>query len=142
VPTASTCPSPPTRLAFSLADLPLPSPLPTHTGSNAGTYDLVPTITNRFGGGIATITGTVGGTGPLTGLKISVGATHGGTHKDRLVDTDFNTATRLLPFCTPNPHQTASGSTFQFELDLTGVAEIKLYAKSSNGATVALEVGC
>ena len=109
--------------------------------SNAGTYDLVATITNRFGGGTSTITGIVGGTGPLTGLKISAAATHGGTHKDRLVDADFNTATRLLPFCTANPHQTASGGTFQFELDLTGVAEIKLYGKSSNGATIALEVG-
>ena len=116
--------------------------VPAQTVSNAGTYDLVATITNRFGGQIATITGIVGGTGPLTGLKVSIAAIHGGTHKDRLVDADFNTATRLLPFCTSNPHQTASGSTFQFELDLTGVAEIKLYAKSSNGATVALEVGC
>ena len=111
------------------------------TVSNAGTYDLVATITNRFGGGIVTLTGIVGGAGPLTGLKISVAATHGGTHKDRLVDSDFNTPTRLLPFCTPSPHQTPSGGTFQFELDLTGVAEIKLYAKSSNGATVALEAG-
>jgi hypothetical protein len=112
------------------------------TVSSAGTYDLVATITNRFGGRILTLTGIVAGVGPLTGLKISVAATQGGTHKDRLVDTDFNTATRLLPFCTPNAYQTASGSTFQFELDVTGVAEIKLYGKSSTGATVALEVGC
>ena len=111
------------------------------TISNASTYDLVATITNRFGGGIVTLSGIVGGAGPLTGLKISVAATHGGTHKDRLVDADFNTATRLLPFCTPSPHQAASGQTFQFELDLSGVAEIKLYAKSANGATVAIEVG-
>lgn len=112
------------------------------TVTNAGTYDLVATITNRFGGGILTLTGIVGGTGPLTGLKLSVAATHGGTHKDRLVDTDFNTPTRLLPFCTASPHLAASGATFQFELDLTGVAEIKLYGKSSNGATIALEAGC
>jgi len=112
------------------------------TVSNAGTYDLVATITNRFGGRVLTVTGIVAGTGPLTGLKLSVAATPGGTHKDRLVDTDFNTATRLLPFCTPNAYQTASGSTFQFELDITGVAEIKLYGKSTNGATIALEVGC
>jgi len=111
------------------------------TVSNAGTYDLVATITNRFGGGVVTITGIVGGAGPLTGLKISVAATHGGTHKDRLVDSDFSTPTRLLPFCTPAPHQTASGGTFQFELDLTGVAEVKLYGKSANGATIALEIG-
>jgi hypothetical protein len=116
--------------------------IPAQNISNAGTYDLIATIANRCGGGIASITGIVAGTGPLTGLKLSIAATHGGTHKDRLVDADFNTATRLLPFCTSNPHQTASGSTFQFELDLTGVAEIKLYGKSSNGATVALEVGC
>ena len=112
------------------------------TVSSAGTYDLVATITNRCGGGIVTLTGIVGGTGPLTGLKISVAATHGGTHKDRLIDSDFNTPTRLLPFCTATPHTTASGNTFQFELDLTGVAEIKLYGKSSNGATIALEIGC
>ncbi|HXE53787.1 MAG TPA: hypothetical protein VN541_12265, partial [Tepidisphaeraceae bacterium] len=73
---------------------------------------------------------------------LSVAATQGGTHKDRLVDADFNTPTRLLPFCTANPHLTASGSTFQFELDLTGVAEVKLYGKSSNGATIAIEAGC
>ena len=110
--------------------------------SSAGTYDLVATITNHFGGRVATITGIVGGTGPLTGLKLSVAATHGGTHHDRLVDADFNAATRLLPFCTASPHQTAAGASFQFELDLTGVAEVKLYGKSSNGATIALEVGC
>ena len=110
--------------------------------SGAGTYDPVATITNRFGGRVITVTGIVGGPGPLTGLKLSVAATHGGTHKDRLVDADFNTATRLLPFCTPTPHQTAAGNAFQFELDLTGVAEIKLYARSGNGASVALEVGC
>src|SRR5579885_2261287 len=106
--------------------------IPAQPVSNAGTYDLVATITNRFGGGIVTLTATVGGTGPLTGFKLSVAATHGGTHKDRLVDADFNTPTRLLPFCTTNPHQTASGSSFQFELDMTGVAEVKLYGKSSN----------
>jgi hypothetical protein len=115
---------------------------PPQTVSSAGTYDLVATIINRLGGRILTVTGIVAGTGPLTGLKLSVAATQAGTHKDRLVDTDFNTATRLLPFCTPNAYQTASGSTFQFELDITGVAEIKMYAKSSAGATVALEVGC
>ena len=112
------------------------------TISSAGTYDLIATITNRGGGRILTVTGIVAGTGPLTGLKLSVAATQAGTHKDRLVDTDFNAATRLLPFCSPNAYQTASGSTFQFELDITGVAEIKLYGKSAAGATVALEVGC
>ena len=112
------------------------------TVTSAGTYDLIATITSRFGGRILTVTGIVGGVGPLTGLKLTVAAVQGGTHKDRLVDTDFNTATRLLPFCTANAYQTASGNTFQFELDITGVAEIKLFGKSNNGATVALEVGC
>jgi hypothetical protein len=116
--------------------------IPAQAISNASTYDLVATITNRFGCRVVTITGIVAGAGPLTGLKLSVAATHGGTHKDRLVDADFNTATRLLPFCTSSPHLTSSGSTFQFELDLTGVAEIKLYGKSGNGATIGLEVGC
>ena len=115
---------------------------PAQPVSNAGTYDLVATITNRFGGGLVTVTGIVAAPGPLTGLKISVAAVHGGTHKDRLVDADFNTPTRLLPFCTISPHLTPAGGSFQFELDLTGVAEIKLYAKSAAGATVALEIGC
>ena len=115
--------------------------IPAQPVSGAGTYDLVATITHRFGGGMVTVTGIVGGAGPLTGLKISVAAVHNGTHKDRLIDADFNTATRLLPFATLNPHQTAAGGTFQFELDLSGVAEIKLYAKSAIGATLALEVG-
>jgi hypothetical protein len=115
--------------------------VPAQPVSNAGTYDLLATLSLRSAT-ILTITGTVSGTGPLTGLKLSVSAIPNGTHKDRLLDTDFNTATRLLPFATPNPHQTASGSTFQFELDATGVAEIKLYAKSTNGAAVALELGC
>ena len=116
--------------------------LPAQAVSNASTYDLVATITNRFGGRMLTLTGIVGGAGPLTGLKLSVAATHGGTHVDRLLDADFNTATRLLPFCTINPHETASGDAFQFEIDLSGVAEIKLYGKSSNGATIAIEAGC
>jgi hypothetical protein len=116
--------------------------IPAQPVSSAGTYDLVAIITNRFGGRTLTLTGIVAGAGPLTGLKLSVAATHGGTHVDRLLDADFNTATRLLPFCTPSPHQTASAHAFQFELDLTGVAEIKLYGKSSNGATIAIEAGC
>jgi hypothetical protein len=116
--------------------------IPPQTISSAGTYDLIATITNRAGGRILTLTGIVAGTGPLTGLKLSVAATQAGTHKDRLVDTDFNTATRLLPCCTTNAYQPGSGSTFQFELDITGVAEIKLYGKSTTGATVGLEVGC
>jgi len=115
---------------------------PAQPVSNAGTYDLVATITSRFGGGIVTVTGTVGAPGPLSGMKLSVAAVHGGTHKDRLVDSDFNTPTRLLPFCTISPHLTPAGGSFQFELDLTGVAEVKLYAKSSAGATIALEIGC
>lgn len=114
---------------------------PAQPVSNAGTYDLVATVTTRSAT-LATVTGVVGGAGPLTGLKLSVAANPNGTHKDRLVDADFNTATRLLPFATPNPHQTPAGSAFQFTLDLTGVAELKLYAKSTNGATVALELGC
>jgi len=114
---------------------------PAQPVSNAGTYDLIATITTRAST-LLTLTGSVTGAGPLTGLKLSVAATVNGTHKDRLVDADFNTATRLLPFATPHTHPTPPGSSFQFELDLTGVAEIKLYAKSSTGAGVALELGC
>ena len=115
--------------------------LPAQPVTNAGTYDLLATVSLRSAT-LLTITGSVTGTGPLTGLKLSTSAIPNGTHKDRLVDTDFNTATRLLPFSTPNPHTTASGSTFQFTLDATGIAEIKLYAKSTNGASVSLELGC
>ena len=115
--------------------------IPPQPVTNAGTYDLLATISLRSAT-LLTITGSVTGPGPLTGLKLSTSAIPNGTHKDRLVDTDFNTATRLLPFATPNPHQTPSGSSFQFTLDLTGVAELKLYAKSTTGATVAIELGC
>jgi hypothetical protein len=115
--------------------------IPAQPVSNAGTYDLLATLSLRSAT-LLTITGTVTGTGPLTGLKLSIAAIPNGSHNDRLLDTDFNTATRLLPFSTPNPHQTATGNSFQFELDATGVAELKLYAKSTTGAAVALEVGC
>jgi hypothetical protein len=115
--------------------------LPAQPVSNAGAYDLLATLSLRSAT-LITLTGIVSAPGPLTGLKLSTSAVPNGTHKDRLVDTDFNTATRLLPFSSPNPHQTASGSSFQFELDATGVAELKLYAKSTNGASVSLEVGC
>ena len=115
--------------------------LPPQPVSNAGAYDLLATLSLRSAT-LLTVTGSVTGTGPLTGLKLSISALPNGTHKDRLVDTDFNTATRLLPFSTPNPHTTASGSTFQFTLDATGVSELKLYAKSTNTASVSLELGC
>ena len=115
--------------------------IPPQPVTNAGTYDLLATISLRSAT-LLTITGSVTGPGPLTGLRLSASALPNGTHKDRLVDTDFNTATRLLPFSTPNPHTTASGSTFQFTLDATGISELKLYAKSTNGANIALELGC
>ena len=115
--------------------------IPSQPVSNAGTYDLLATLTLRSAT-LLTVTGSVSGTGPLTGLKLSISALPNGTHKDRLVDTDFNTATRLLPFSTPNPHTTATGSTFQFTLDATGISELKLYAKSTNTASVSLELGC
>jgi len=115
--------------------------IPAQPVSNAGTYDLLATLTLRSAT-LLTVTGSVTGAGPLTGLKLSISALPNGTHKDRLVDTDFNTATRLLPFSTPNPHTTTSGNTFQFTLDATGVSELKLYAKSTNTASVSLELGC
>jgi hypothetical protein len=115
--------------------------IPAQPVSSEGTYDLLATLTLRSAS-LLTVTGSVSGTGPLTGLKLSISALPNGTHKDRLVDTDFNTPTRLLPFSTQNPHTTSSGNTFQFTLDATGVAELKLYAKSTNGASVSLELGC
>ena len=115
--------------------------IPAQPVSNAGTYDLLATL-NLRSATLLTITGSVSGTGPLTGLKLSIAALPNGTHKDRLVDSDFNTATRLLPFSTQNPHTTASGNNFQFTLDSTGASELKLYAKSATGASVALELGC
>ena len=115
--------------------------IPSQPVSNAGTYDLIATLTLRSAT-LITVTGSVTGTGPLTGLKLSISALPNGTHKDRLLDTDFNTATRLLPFSTTNPHTTTSGNTFQFTLDATGLPELKLYAKSTTGASVSLELGC
>src|SRR5258708_10507805 len=51
--------------------------------SSAGTYDLIATITRRGAGPcLLTVTGIVAGTGPLTGLKLSVAATQAGTHHD------------------------------------------------------------
>jgi hypothetical protein len=128
-------------LDFSARDNIRTGVLPAQPVSSAGTYDEVALIANHCEGRILTLTGIVGGAGPLTGLKVSVAAVHGGTHVDRLIDADFNTATRLLPFCTSNAYQTPSGSAFQFEIDLTGVAELKLYGKSANGATIAIEAG-
>ena len=76
----------------------------------------------------------------LTHFKMSFVAKVGDTEVVVLEDTDFNTATLILPYAKSNIYQTADGSNFQFILDrIDAVAEIVFYAKSvGGGATVVL----
>ena len=113
---------------------------PSQAVDNSATFNVLAVIVLKRLGPV-TITGIVSGTGPLTGLKISAAAGRGLTHVDRLTNTDFNTPTSFLLFSTPNPHTTASGGSFQFTVNASGIGELKIYASSSNGASVSLEVG-
>ena len=111
------------------------------TISAAGTYDLIATLAT-MGVNRLTITGTVGGTGPLTGLELTFAANTGGTHVIALQDSDFSTATDTLlrSLGLSAPTNIATGSKFQFTVDLFGaVPEVNFRAKSSAGATVAIE---
>ena len=109
--------------------------------SNAGTYDLLATISVPQARSKILITGIVGGTGPLTGFKITGAAKPGGTHAFALVDGDFNTASQRCPDATANIYTSVTGATFWLTLDLTGIQEIKIYGKSSNATTIAFEIG-
>jgi hypothetical protein len=79
----------------------------------------------------------------LTSLKITrsmkVGGHTAGSQKDVLVDTDFNTATEFLRECLPaSPHTAADGTRIQLKIDVSGAAEIGIYAKS-DGANLVVE---
>lgn len=109
--------------------------------STGSTYDLIATI-QTAGVQRLTVTGTVGGTGPLTGLKLTFAGINGGTHVAALTDSDFSTATDTLlrSLGLSAPTSISTGSTFQFTVDLFGaVAEVAFRAKSASGATVAIE---
>lgn len=116
-----------------------------------GTFKLIATIDCTYGshrrGSLAatrryvTITGTVSGE-DLTGFKLSRAAIPGGTHKDWLSDADFNTPTTKCPDATEDLYTTAAGGTFQLSVDLSGVAELNVYAKAASGTpSLALEIG-
>lgn len=87
------------------------------------------------------LTFTVGTNSALARFKVSRASKSGGTHKDWLTDTDFNTATALLPFCTANPHTTATNGTFQMILSMNGTPELLFSAgaATTNGTTLNLE---
>ena len=130
---------------MSVTLLMVPQPVSANCGpqpvSNAGTYDLIATLRVVLASRL-TITGTVGGTGPLTGLQLTFAANGVGQHVVALQDTDFSTATDTLlrSLNLSSPTNIPAGTVFQFTVDLGGaVSEVNLRAKSSAGATVAIE---
>jgi hypothetical protein len=84
------------------------------------------------------------GANAFTGVKITRAATLGGSHKDWIVDADFNTATaELLDVITgaspPNLHTLASNSSGQFKLDrLQATPEIQIWVKAAAATTATL----
>jgi len=91
-----------------------------------------------------TVTGTVGGPGPITGLQLSCASRTGGVHVPMLTNSDFSTATDTLlrSLGLSSPTNLVAGSTFQFTVDLQGVGmieEVNLWASTTNGATLLLE---
>lgn len=68
----------------------------------------------------------------LAHLQLKDGVVQGGTNLAALTDTDFNTASELLPESTQNPHLTAAGSSFTLRVG-TGRAEVELWAQKTAG---------
>jgi hypothetical protein len=96
-------------------------------------------------GGRCMINIIVGGTGPLTGLKLTASPVKNGTNAvARLVDADFNSSSSgILPFTTGGAsslYQLATGGVGQIVLNFDAPGEYVLYAKSANSTTVALEI--
>ena len=120
--------------------------IPPQPVDGTGTFNLVATIAVAHAK-LATLTGIVGDGAALTGLKVSVAANVDGTHVDRVSNAGFNTSTELVPFSgrsddasPPNVYQTPAGDWFQIVLNLSGAAEVKVWAASSgSGTTLALE---
>lgn len=107
----------------------------TVTVPGTGSYTLIAHI--LLSGRDVVVHGLVGANA-LTGLKITQAATPGGTHKDLLVGTDFDTATITLPYVLGSSIATTAGAgTFQFRLN-SGASEIKIYAKASSASSLAL----
>jgi hypothetical protein len=123
---------------------------PIDTGSVAipgtGTWTSLGTIS--LGGGkrgVALLLSNLGANA-FTGVKITRAVTAGGTHKDWLVNTDFNTATEeLLDVVTgsspPNIHTLASGATGEIKFDkMEGTQELAVWVMAAS-ATSASVVG-
>ena len=91
-----------------------------------------------------TVTGIVGGTGPITGLTLYFQSTPFGVMVPVLVDSDFSveTDTLIRSLGLGSPTNIATGSAFQFTICTDqAIAQMTLAAKSVNGATLAVEVG-
>lgn len=128
-------------------NLPTSTLVPAQAITSDGAYHPLLIINNQeaFFHGTITITITVSGTGPLTGLKLTTMAANGGTEVNRLVDADFNTASSaVLPFTTGGAvsiYTAASGVVSQIKINMDGVAVATLYGKCSNATSLAFEVG-
>jgi hypothetical protein len=116
--------------------------VPAVTVTGAGYVPIATLINPKRGAGKVTITGIVGAGAALTGLYLSSAAAPGGSHATHFQDADFNTptTTRLIE-CTNNAYTTAANGIFQMVLELDGLGEINIGAKSGGTTTLALEVG-
>ena len=109
-------------------------------------YDLVATL-DVSNVGTLSITGIVGGTGPLTGLQLTGAVKAGGTHVTLLTDNDFGAGAGLVlrSFGMTNNSggftAVPSGSSFIITLPLiAALSEVRLYGKSANGCSLAMEI--
>ncbi len=112
------------------------------TINDASNFVLIDTITigEAQRGKPLLICGTVGSGGALASLKLTAAPLPGASHFPLAVDTDFNTATALLPFATPSPHQTVASGTFALQI-AHAPSEVALYAKKASADTTVQLLG-
>jgi hypothetical protein len=110
--------------------------------TDTGTYDLIAILEC---GGICRgllLDVQVGSGGALGGFKLTRASIIGGTHRDWLVDTDFNAATAEITSIVttaggwPNLHQLGANQAALIKLDRQdGVGELGIWAKAASTPT-------
>lgn len=81
------------------------------------------------------------GAGAISNFQITKAAVGGGTHVVWLTGSAFSTASARNPDSPGYSATAGANSVFQIDLDLTGIAEIKIQVASTAGTTIGLEAG-
>ena len=91
--------------------------------------------------GIVIMTFNVGAAGTLTTFYITRSAFPGGTQLTWKTGSDFNTPTVQQPETLNFSLPQAASSSFQLLINMSGVSDMQIWAASTAGTTLQLEVG-